>query len=518
LVFNDGIVFRRIAISRRVIPSAFEALRFARSANMGFPLNDFPDACILLDDKDQVVGINLAGEKLLNLIKADIAGKTLSEVFSGRAVYLRPDGRHQDGHKNTYAHLPNGLVGCAEIKFTALQGSDGDHLGRIAILRTIDFHPQDDALRNQNEILLALQETSFDLHSSLDLKVVLHNIVERACKLLGTTHGYLDILREMGELDPVVGVGALAEALKFKVDKGEGMAGFVWNTGKPLFIPAYDLWAGRLSHFPHGLIRAILGMPLLFKGQVIGVIGIARGIESDLSFSEEDIALLRRFADLAVLALQNARLFEQAQIEIAFRRKTECELRNSNQVLQFQIERIELLQGQLQEQAVRDSLTNLFNRRYLQEMLAVEFARAKRSETSQAILMLDCDHLKDINDTYGHNAGDDSLVYIADVIRESIRAGDIACRYGGDEFVVVLGNVTEKIAFERAENLRNRIAANYILHKKEKVYVSVSIGIAMFPDHGAFGELLLQKADQALYAAKREGKNRVLLYSDVTGD
>jgi GAF domain-containing protein len=193
-------------------------------------------------------------------------------------------------------------------------------------LRTIDFHPQDDALRNQNEILLALQETSFDLHSSLDLKVVLHNIVERACKLLGTTHGYLDILREMGELDPVVGVGALAEALKFKVDKGEGMAGFVWNTGKPLFIPAYDLWAGRLSHFPHGLIRAILGMPLLFKGQVIGVIGIARGIESD-QFSEEDVALLRRFADLAVLALKCPALRTGA-IEIAFRRKTECELRN----------------------------------------------------------------------------------------------------------------------------------------------------------------------------------------------
>jgi len=481
---------------------------------MGFPLKDLPDACIFLDEKDRIVSINPAGEKLLKLIKADVVGKTLAEVCSGRALSLTLDGLQPDGLKEAHPHLRNGLFGYAEINVSSLQGSDGEFLGRITILRALELSQQDTALRNQNEILLALQETTFDLHSSLDLNVVLYNIVERACKLLGTTHGYLDILRESGELEPVVGVGALEEALKFKVTMGEGVAGIVWKTGKPLFIPDYDQWPGRLSKFPRGLIRAILGMPLLFKGQVVGVIGIARGFESDISFSEEDITVLRRFADLAVLALQNARLFEQAQVEIAFRRKTEMELRNANQVLQFQIERVELLQGQLRELAVRDTLTNLFNRRYLQEMLEVEFARAKRSQTSLAILMMDCDRLKDINDTYGHKAGDDSLVHIANVIRESIRAGDIACRYGGDEFVVVLGNVTEKTAFERAENIRNRIAVEPILHKKEKIHIHVSIGIAMFPGHGTLGESLLQKADQALYAAKGKGKNQVLVYSD----
>jgi diguanylate cyclase (GGDEF)-like protein len=267
-----------------------------------------------------------------------------------------------------------------------------------------------------------------------------------------------------------------------------------------------------LIHFQRGLIRAIIGMPLVLNEQVVGVIEIARGVESDVSFSEEDITVLKRFSALAVLALQNARLFQKAQAEIEFRRKTEIELRNANQVLQLQLERIELLQGQLQEQAVRDSLTNLFNRRYLQEMLGVEFARATRSKTSLAILMMDCDRLKHINDTYGHKAGDDSLVLIANVIRESIRAGDIACRYGGDEFVVVLSNVSQETAFERAENLRNRIAAEPIFHKKEKINISVSVGIAMFPVHGTFGEMLLQKADQALYEAKHKGKNQVLVY------
>jgi diguanylate cyclase (GGDEF)-like protein len=481
---------------------------------IGFPLNDFPDACIILDDKDQVVCINPAGEKLLDIKKARLVGKSLAEACSSQAIFLNLDEPQWDGSMGKYAQLTNGQVGLAEMKVASLRGSDGNALGRITILR--GFHPsaQHDMPGDQNEILLAFQETTFDLHSSLDVKVVLHNIVERACNLLGTPHGYLDILRETGELEPVVGVGALAEMLKIKISLGEGVAGIVWKTGQPLFIPDYDRWAGRLSNFQRGLIRATLGMPLLLHGQVVGVIGIARGVESDVSFSDEDIAVLQRFADLAVVAYQNARLFEKAQAEIEFRRKTERELRNANQVLQFQIERVELLQGQLQELAVRDSLTNLFNRRYLEEMLEVEFARAMRSKTSLAIVMIDCDHLKDINDRYGHKAGDDFLVQVANVVRESIRAGDIACRFGGDEFVVILGNVLEEIAFERAENLNNKIASEQILHGNEKISISVSIGIALFPVHGSSGEVLLQKADQALYAAKHKGKNQVRVYND----
>jgi diguanylate cyclase (GGDEF)-like protein len=481
---------------------------------MGFPLNDCPDACLILDDKDQIVAVNPAGEKLLQLERTEMVGRSLADVCSGQSISLTPDKSHPDIHEKTYARFPDELSGFAEINVSSLQGFDGRLLGRIMILRALLASPQHQALRSQNEILLALQETTFDLHSSLDLKVVLHNILERACKLLGTPHGYLDILRDTGELEPVVGFGALTEVLKFKVVLGEGVAGNVWKTGKPLFIPNYDQWTGRLSNFPSGLIRAILGMPLLFSGQVVGVIGIARGIDSDISFSEEDIAVLKRFADLAVLALQNARLFHQAQTEIAFRRKTEMELRNANQLLQFQIERVEMLQGQLHELAVRDTLTNLFNRRYLQEMLGVEFARARRAKTPLAILMLDCDRLKEINDTYGHKAGDDSLVNIANVIRESIRAGDIACRYGGDEFVVILNNVMEKTAIERAESLRSKVAAEPVLYKDEKISIYVSIGIAMFPAHGTQGESLLQRADQALYAAKHRGKNQVLVYSE----
>jgi len=128
--------------------------------------------------------------------------------------------------------------------------------------------------------------------------------------------------------------------------------------------------------------------------------------------------------------------------------------------------------------------------------------------------MMDSDHLKGINDKYGHKAGDDFLVQISDVLKDDIRAGDIACRYGGDEFVVVMNNVSMKNAIDRAEELRKTIAEKSIVYRSEGVNISVSVGIAMFPGHGRTGEELLQRADLALYEAKRLGKNRVVVFSE----
>ena len=485
---------------------------------MEFSPIDFPDACLIVDAKNQIVGINRAGEKLLKIKRADIIGQSVEVVFSSRSISLDFDGILGEGWQDVNLYPAREKAAFAELRVSSLQGPDGNLLGHIAIMRDLNLSTQNDSLRNQNAVLTALQETTLDLHSSLDLKIVLKNIVQRACKLLGTPHGYLDILnREADELDPVVGIGALEESLKYKVVRGEGIAGTVWKTGESLVVSDYDQWPDRISAFHYGIIRTIVGMPLILNEQVVGVIGIARGPENDAEFSEEDVWILKRFGDLAVVALQNARLFEEAQKELEFRRNTEVKLRDANQLLQLQIERVELLQEQLKELAVRDSLTNLFNRRYLQEMLIVEFARSKRSGTSLAILMMDSDHLKNINDNYGHKAGDDFLVHIAEVVRMSIRAGDIACRYGGDEFVVVLCNVTDEIALQRAERLRKSIANHFIIQKDEKVSISVSIGIAMFPVHGTSGETLLQKADQALYEAKQMGKNRVVVYNEEQG-
>ncbi len=489
---------------------------------MESPLRNLPDAILFLNSDNQIIGINPAGENLLKVTQTDLIGKSVDTVFPRRESSVYRKEILADGLEEASLSLSDGQTLYAELTISTINGLDGKYLGQIVIIRESARSyqhemnlKQEESLQTQNLILRALQETTYDLHSSLDLKIVFQNIVERACQLLKTPHGYLDILvDEEDELVPMVSTGILEDTLGERVKRGDGISGTVWETGEPLVIPNYDQWSGRSVGFRYGVIRAIVGMPLFLKDKVVGVLGVAHGFDNELEFSEEDVSILKRFADLAVIALQNAQLFEKAQAEIEFRRNTEIKLRNANQLLQWQIERVEMLQEQLQDLAVRDPLTGLYNRRYLQEALELEFAYPNRSEKPMAILMLDSDHLKDINDKYGHKAGDDFLVHIAKVTRKRIRAGDIACRYGGDEFVVLLDNVTENIAVERAEKLRKNIASHHIVHRNEKVSISVSIGIAMFPAHGLSGEVLLQKADQALYNAKRMGKNRVWVYQE----
>ena len=479
---------------------------------MGYSYKDFPDACLILNAENQLVGINPAGEKLLNLKRADILGKPVQAVLSNLSI--SPDFNGWDETKL----IPGNKRNYFATSLLSLFDDDGNFIGRVAILRDLDMADQNDSLRNQNAILTALQETTIELHSSLELKDVLRHIVERACNLLETTHGYLDILRETGELEPVVGIGALEVSLNYKVVRGQGLAGTVWLNGKTLVINNYDQWPGRIEQFPHDAIHAIVGIPLLLKEQVIGVIGVAHGAGSDTKISENDVLILERFADLAVVALENARIYERAQKEIEFRRETEIQLRNANQVLKLQIERIELLQRDLQELAIRDPLTVLYNRRYLTDALERVLKDTGRLNKTMAILMMDSDHLKGINDKYGHKAGDNFLVQISDVIKDNIRAGDIACRYGGDEFVLVMSNLTIKSAYKRAEALRKAVADKSLVYRNENVNISVSIGIAVYPEHGRSGDALLQFADQALYEAKRLGKNRVVVFNEELKD
>src|SRR5512145_521163 len=133
--------------------------------------------------------------------------------------------------------------------------------------------------------------------------------------------------------------------------------------------------------------------------------------------------------------------------DITERKQVEKRLRYVNDRLQGQLIEIGLLQSKLREQAIRDPLTNLFNRRYLEETLDRELARAKRETYPVCIIMIDLDHFKKINDTYGHDAGDQVLKALANTLSEQSRRGDFACRYGGEEFVIVMPNITKHTAY-----------------------------------------------------------------------
>jgi diguanylate cyclase (GGDEF)-like protein/PAS domain S-box-containing protein len=170
------------------------------------------------------------------------------------------------------------------------------------------------------------------------------------------------------------------------------------------------------------------------------------------------------------------------------------------------------LRETLRQQSVRDPLTTLFNRRYLEETLEREIKRAARAEAALAVIMLDIDHFKAFNDTFGHDAGDAVLREFGRYLRAQFRGADIACRYGGEEFVLILPEAGLEQAAERAEQLRQGAKHLQVPNRGQPLgAISISLGVAAFPEHGDTGEALLLAADAALLQAKREQRDRVVV-------
>lgn len=172
------------------------------------------------------------------------------------------------------------------------------------------------------------------------------------------------------------------------------------------------------------------------------------------------------------------------------------------------------LRETLRNQSIRDPLTGLYNRRYMEESLEREMSRATRDKGSVAILMLDVDHFKEFNDTFGHQAGDATLRTLGEFLKKTTRGQDIICRYGGEEFALVFGGSSVEGAVERAEALRERVKHLEIHYGGQLLgTITVSMGIALFPDHGLTVADVLRGADQALYCAKREGRDQICVWT-----
>jgi diguanylate cyclase (GGDEF)-like protein/PAS domain S-box-containing protein len=256
--------------------------------------------------------------------------------------------------------------------------------------------------------------------------------------------------------------------------------------GKPFLSGAAAAFNPRCHHIPADLKGSHLCVPLLAQGETLGLLylekllppkGTVRADKSGTDFTETQQKLARTLAENISLSLANLRLRES-----------------------------------LRHQAIRDALTGLFNRRYLQETLGREIHRAQRQETTLGVVMLDVDNFKVFNDTYGHEAGDRLLSVLGRYFQGSIRAEDIACRYGGEEFTLILPDVSPKVLLDRTEIIREGVKDLEVLHQGKLLGgVTISLGLSYFPQHGADPDTLLQAADAALYQAKRNGRNRVVM-------
>ena len=171
-------------------------------------------------------------------------------------------------------------------------------------------------------------------------------------------------------------------------------------------------------------------------------------------------------------------------------------------------------QALLREQSVRDHLTGLFNRRYMEETLERELRRASRKQLSLGIIMLDLDNLKQFNDTWGHAAGDEILGALGNLLLRQVRGEDIACRYGGDEFILILPDASQQVTRERAELICEHAKQFHLQFDGQSLAaVTLSLGVAVFPEHGVTSTGILRAVDTALYCAKHEGRDRVAVAS-----
>jgi diguanylate cyclase (GGDEF)-like protein len=174
------------------------------------------------------------------------------------------------------------------------------------------------------------------------------------------------------------------------------------------------------------------------------------------------------------------------------------------------------LRDELRSQAIRDPLTGLFNRRYMEATLERELRRAVRHNTTVGMILFDIDRLKPINDNYGHDAGDTLLRALGELLLKTFRGEDVACRYGGDEFTVVLPEASLADIWQRAEQLRNNYKQLDLQHEGQHLDLAgLSIGVAAYPDHGATVERLIQVCDAAAYIAKAQGGDRVMIGKSI---
>lgn len=203
-----------------------------------------------------------------------------------------------------------------------------------------------------------------------------------------------------------------------------------------------------------------------------------------------------------------------ARKEIEQRKQAEQSLKAANEELHLRVFEVQRLQAELHEQAIHDPLTGLYNRRYLSDALAREIMQAKRANNTLTFVMADIDHFKFVNDCYGHQAGDEVLVQVASLLKKHARGSDIACRYGGEEFLLVFPGTSLELARKRAEEIQHNCAALSIQREGKNIAVMLSFGVAAYPDHGQQWEQIIVKADKALYQSKCNGRNQVTVFRD----
>ena len=379
-------------------------------------------------------------------------------------------------------------------------------------------HLYEEARRRADQ-MSTLYNVGVTLTANLEFDQVLRELFKRCRQILPMDTFYVAVYDESTRTisHPLFYENDVEKKIAIRdIDVSPGLSGEIILNRKTIYLPdALERKTRRAHHMVRAggkLSRSYVGAPMIVSGRVVGVLSMQS--HEPNTYTQEQIRLLETIANVAGVAIENSRLFERAQIEIEHRRQAQESLLQANEDLQIQLNKVRALQNELREQATRDPLTGLHNRRYLNTTIRQRIQQAEERGLHLSILMIDIDFFKNFNDSYGHHAGDALLQSLAGLLRRHTRKMDIACRYGGEEFLLVLSNTSLETAAHRAEELRLAFEQSENKFGEQHLRATISIGVAAFPNHGTGAEELIMQADQALYAAKAAGRNKVVVWAN----
>ncbi|MBI5327868.1 MAG: sensor domain-containing diguanylate cyclase [Deltaproteobacteria bacterium] len=328
--------------------------------------------------------------------------------------------------------------------------------------------------------LATFSELGKAITSTFDLKEILNIVMKKTGELLQPKNWYLLLVdEEKNELSFEIAVGKGAGKIKnMRLKIGEGIAGWVAREKVPLLVPDVNKdprFCKKTDEPGEFATKSIIAVPLRSRGKCLGVIELINKMSEPGGFKEEDIMVLTTLADYTAIAIENSKFFQK-----------------------------------IQELTITDDLTKLYNARYLYRFLDYEVEMAKRYNSNVAMIFIDLDKFKEVNDVHGHLMGSKLLTEIAKLISGDLRKINIACRYGGDEFVIVLPQTSKQQAYQVAEKLRATIANHIFLQDDGlNLHLTASFGVASIPDDAHEAAQLIQMADQAMYSVKSKQRNVV---------
>jgi diguanylate cyclase (GGDEF)-like protein/PAS domain S-box-containing protein len=328
-------------------------------------------------------------------------------------------------------------------------------------------------LEQRSERATMLAKMGELLQSSISREEVISVALGFAPKIFPAARGAIVLLNSSRTVAEVAGSWAECQLPAMEFD-----ANACWSlrTGHPHLVYAGDSTA-RCMHVA-GLESSYLCVPILAQGETLGILHL-QAKSSAMRLDPAELSFRTTFAGQVGLSIANIKLRDA-----------------------------------LRTQSIRDALTGLYNRRYLEEILDREIRRAARAQQNLGVILIDLDHFKKFNDAFGHDAGDAVLRETGTALTRGIRAEDFVCRYGGEEFVVILPTANVDAAQARGESLRLKMRELTILYQgKSMGMITISVGVAVFPDHGTTPKELMAAADAALYEAKRNGRDQVTVAS-----